>query len=329
MGKYNILCIDDIGRLVTKVRVSAVNATLTPIDFQVYKIENTYINESSVKSSADESDPLGPAYRVDISDEGRRAYEVNYRGIAQDGGRDGIQNDMQKDMPDDAQKGAQGGVRNGAQWGTPGGVQNAAQGGVQIGAFGFNPAREAGQSASPRLATPASHAAIAEYAAFTGQAAKTERRTRVSQSASFSSFAPAVTVVSRADSVVENNPAYKLDISKEGLQASIRVSGPCKTCSNRKYVDVSGDASVSFKSPTHISPEAAPAMVAAHESEHVSNERAYAAKEGRRIVNQTVSISTGICPECGRIYVSGGVTQTTSVKESKPQQDSDDTKTII
>ena len=46
--------------------------------------------------------------------------------------------------------------------------------------------------------------------------------------------------------------------------------GECQTCKNRKYQDGSNE-NVSFKSASHISPEAAVIRVAAHEAEHVSN----------------------------------------------------------
>ncbi len=44
----------------------------------------------------------------------------------------------------------------------------------------------------------------------------------------------------------------------------------CETCANRKYQDGS-DENVSFKSASHISPEASGSRVRAHEQEHVSN----------------------------------------------------------
>jgi hypothetical protein len=84
----------------------------------------------------------------------------------------------------------------------------------------------------------------------------------------------------------------------------------CQTCKSRKYQDSSSDPSVSYQSPTHIGPNQAGAAVASHESEHVAHEQAKAEREGRKIVSQTVSLSTSICPECGRIYISGGVTRT-------------------
>lgn len=87
----------------------------------------------------------------------------------------------------------------------------------------------------------------------------------------------------------------------------------CETCKTRKYQDGSNEM-VSFKSPTHISPESAPAAVRAHEQEHVSNAYNKAAKaEHAQVINASVSIQTSVCPECGRTYVSGGET-TTQIK---------------
>lgn len=89
------------------------------------------------------------------------------------------------------------------------------------------------------------------------------------------------------------------------------ASTECQTCKNRKYKDGS-DEMVSFKSPTHISPESAGAAVRSHEQEHVSNAYSKAASStGKaKVVSATVSIHTAICPECGRSYVSGGTTNT-------------------
>jgi len=90
----------------------------------------------------------------------------------------------------------------------------------------------------------------------------------------------------------------------------------CHTCANRKYIDRSDDASVSYQTPTNISPNMAAAAVAAHEQEHVRNEQAKADRDGREIVNQSITLLYDVCPECGRNYVSGGVTRTTSVSKS-------------
>ena len=87
---------------------------------------------------------------------------------------------------------------------------------------------------------------------------------------------------------------------------------PCETCAHRRYQDESGDGSVSFQSPTPIAPEAAASAVRAHEYEHVRNEQVYARQEGREVVSQSVRIFTAVCPECGRVYVSGGETRTTT-----------------
>lgn len=65
-----------------------------------------------------------------------------------------------------------------------------------------------------------------------------------------------------------------------------------------------------MKSPTKLSPEAASAAVSAHENQHVVREQAKAAAEGKEVVSQSVRIFTAVCPECGKIYVSGGETRT-------------------
>lgn len=86
-------------------------------------------------------------------------------------------------------------------------------------------------------------------------------------------------------------------------------SEECETCKKRKYKDGS-DEMVSFKSPQHVSPENAASAVRAHEQEHVSNAYKKAAEKNGKVVSASVSIHTGICPECGRSYVTGGTTRT-------------------
>lgn len=96
----------------------------------------------------------------------------------------------------------------------------------------------------------------------------------------------------------------------------------CQTCKNRKYVDGSDEANVSFKSAAHVSPQAASSAVRAHEGQHVSNAYSKASEENGRVISASVQIHTSICPECGRSYVSGGVTNT-QIKyynESNPYQ---------
>lgn len=84
----------------------------------------------------------------------------------------------------------------------------------------------------------------------------------------------------------------------------------CRTCQNRKYQDGSNDPSVSFKTPTTLSPDRAAAAVRNHEMQHVFHEQANAKRENREVVSQSVIYKTGICPECHRVYVSGGETRT-------------------
>ena len=105
----------------------------------------------------------------------------------------------------------------------------------------------------------------------------------------------------------EKKSANPDEVKKPGRRSSPEE---CETCKNRKYQDGSDESNVSFQSPTHISPDSAAAKVRAHENEHVSNAYKKAAKDNGKVVNASVSIQTAICPECGRTYVSGGLTKT-------------------
>ena len=108
-----------------------------------------------------------------------------------------------------------------------------------------------------------------------------------------------------------NSSLYKnLNDSKKPFEVE-----QCQTCKNRKYQDGSDDSGVSYQTPTHISPQAAPSAVMAHELEHVYRERAKAEGEQARVVAQSVMLHMDVCPECGRSYVSGGTTRTTISKE--------------
>ncbi len=110
------------------------------------------------------------------------------------------------------------------------------------------------------------------------------------------------------EGVSGNEALEKLDGSEE-----------CQTCKQRKYQDGSDDMGVSFKTPTHVAPEAAASAVRGHEQEHVVREQAKAEREDRRVVSQDVTLHTGICPECGKVYISGGTTRTVTAAESEPQ----------
>lgn len=102
----------------------------------------------------------------------------------------------------------------------------------------------------------------------------------------------------------------------------------CQTCKNRKYQDGSDDPGVSFKTATNIAPEQAAAAVRGHEQEHVVREQAKAQQEDRKVVSQSVTIHTDICPECGDVYVSGGTTRTTTKANpvEEPKQADDEQK---
>ena len=109
--------------------------------------------------------------------------------------------------------------------------------------------------------------------------------------------------------------AVPTDNSTQNTLAAGATEG-CQTCKNRRYKDVSNDPSVSYQAPTRISPGQAATAVMSHEREHVSHEQARADREGRRVISQTVTLRTAACPECGRIYVSGGTTRTVTAKDN-------------
>lgn len=123
-------------------------------------------------------------------------------------------------------------------------------------------------------------------------------------------------------------PAYQVELSSQAdsAQSDSQIRGmkqagkiDCQTCKERKYQDGSDDPGVSFKAAGHISPESSAAVVQAHEQEHVGHEQANARKEGRQVVAQSVRLYSGVCPECGKTYVSGGETRTTTAAKSSPE----------
>ena len=102
----------------------------------------------------------------------------------------------------------------------------------------------------------------------------------------------------------------------ESAQEALK-EGECETCEQRKYQDGSDDMGVSFQTPTNIKPEQAASAVRGHEMEHVYREQAKADREDRKVVSQTVTMHTEICPECGKSYVSGGTTRTVTKADTE------------
>jgi len=109
-------------------------------------------------------------------------------------------------------------------------------------------------------------------------------------------------------------------LTESNLLEALGPQGVCITCENRRYVDQSDDASVSFQTPTRISPNMAAAAVASHEQEHVRNEQARAHREDREIISQSVTLTYDTCPECGKQFVSGGTTRTTSISRGDDEE---------
>ncbi len=128
-----------------------------------------------------------------------------------------------------------------------------------------------------------------------------------------------------ADRVNGYNP-----FEEEKSQARLRLEKQmgiekCETCENRKYVDGSNEGDVSFKTPGHIDPSSAASVVSAHEHQHVANAVQEGSKPDAELVSVSVSLKTSTCPECGRTYVSGGVTHTV-MKHTVDGSDIDDAK---
>lgn len=112
----------------------------------------------------------------------------------------------------------------------------------------------------------------------------------------------------------------ELKVGAEGAQAAVE-EGKCQTCEKRKYQDESDDMGVSFQTPTNIAPEQVASAVRGHENEHVVREQAKAQREDRKVVSQSVTLHTDICPECGKVYISGGTTRTVTAANKAEQPD--------
>ena len=139
------------------------------------------------------------------------------------------------------------------------------------------------------------------------------------------SQAQALTLPGQKDGAQDANPlAQEQNPAVEGSKSAQEVmeEGECQTCKERKYQDGSDDPGVSFKTPTNVAPELAASAVRGHENEHVVREQAKARQEGRKVVNQSVTYHTAICPECGKVYVSGGTTRTVTKANTDQQADS-------
>ena len=113
----------------------------------------------------------------------------------------------------------------------------------------------------------------------------------------------------------EDEPSVPVDEDAsqgvEGAQKALE-EGKCETCEKRKYQDGSDDMGVSFQTPTRIAPEQVASAVR-------GREQAKAQREDRKVVSQSVTLHTAICPECGKTYISGGTTRTTTAANTKAE----------
>ena len=139
----------------------------------------------------------------------------------------------------------------------------------------------------------------------------------------YGNIAPSSTILNTnqvAGNVYDSSRVDETSVSDAKLR-QLKRSGAveCEACKTRKYQDGSNESDVSFKAPGHISASKSAATVMSHEQEHVQNAYEKAAKGNGKVVSATVSLKTAICPECGRSYVAGGVTNTMiKYNESNP-----------
>lgn len=115
--------------------------------------------------------------------------------------------------------------------------------------------------------------------------------------------------VEKVPSLEDEDPAAIYDEDKRKKPGYRSTPEECQTCKNRKYQDGSNEM-VSFKTPGHIDPGNAAAVVLGHEHEHVANAYEKAARGNGKVENVSVRLKTAICPECGRSYIAGGETST-------------------
>lgn len=125
----------------------------------------------------------------------------------------------------------------------------------------------------------------------------------------YSLYTPSVGNTPAGNATVGNVPTDNMTGGRGMTADKTAAASECQTCKNRKYQDGSNE-NVSFKSPTHVSPNAAGSAVRAHEGEHVSNAYTKAAQNNGKVIRASVTLHTAVCPECGRVYVSGGTTNT-------------------
>ncbi len=128
----------------------------------------------------------------------------------------------------------------------------------------------------------------------------------------------AANVVGKADSghhehtgTVQASAAHTHGIDEKTAKRMGLVE--CTACKTRTYCCGSNDPGISFSTPTQIDPGQAASAVMSHEQEHLSEHYSQAREKGMKVVSQGITITTAVCPECGKVYVSGGEARTVAV----------------
>jgi hypothetical protein len=94
----------------------------------------------------------------------------------------------------------------------------------------------------------------------------------------------------------------------------------CNLCRQRQYEDVSPQHAVTFETPTKIPSIFSALWVATHELQHVLSAKRRALQQEERVIT-TVMLQYNVCPDCGRVHVSGGRTTVTHLHQPPAQQE--------
>lgn len=117
---------------------------------------------------------------------------------------------------------------------------------------------------------------------------------------------------------VRNNPVAEAKEKEKARQKHIqeKVDQECETCQHRREDE--SEEVVSLKTSKYTAEQSVTAVFS-HEAEHVYRDKAYADMNNKEVLYQRVALQTDICPECGKLYVSGG--QASAVAESGTGQE--------
>ena len=114
-----------------------------------------------------------------------------------------------------------------------------------------------------------------------------------------------------------------LNAVKQRADDAADPAAKCSTCESRTYKDKSDDPGVSFQTAGSIPSSVSGVKAASHEYEHVSRETEKAQREGRVVSSKKITMQMGICPECHKMYMAGGMTHITTQEAGDQNQNAE------